>query len=168
MRFLLGTGGHDAHATPSSVVRVFSKRGFHGQERAVVNVMAQLQRSPTPPSVPASRSSRKFVQLPARRQTASCWRLTAPTAVSDVNSQGTRPSCADRRDVDSSNSIKRSRGRGLCRVPTCRPPATTICESRIKYVTIDRSRRRRVPESAAGPDAGSPKRWPTAGRIYRK
>ena len=60
-------GGHDAHATPSSVARVFSKRGFHGQEGAVVNVMAQLQRSPTPPSVPASRSSRKFDSMKEAR-----------------------------------------------------------------------------------------------------
>lgn len=71
-------GGHDAHATPSSVARVFSKRGFHGQERAVINVMAQLQRSPTPPSVPASRSSRKFVQPPQDDVEANCWRCCRP------------------------------------------------------------------------------------------
>ena len=68
--YVTNGGGHDAHATPSSVARVFSKRGFHGQERAVVNVMAQLRRSPTPPSVPASRSSRKFVQSTAIRKVA--------------------------------------------------------------------------------------------------
>ena len=47
---------------PSCAVTVDSEWAFAGKD-GVVDLISQLQRSPPPPSVSASRNSRKFVQL---------------------------------------------------------------------------------------------------------
>jgi len=64
-----------AHDTPTCVARVKSERGFDGLDRLVVDVMAQLQRSPSPPAVGRNAELRRIVQPPARRTTANCGRL---------------------------------------------------------------------------------------------
>ena len=88
-RKLLTSGSRlRAQDTPSLVASVKPARDIPMQDHAVVHVMAQLQRCPSPPSVSASRNSRKFVQPPARRTNANCGRSTSPPQEKPIRAGG--------------------------------------------------------------------------------
>ena len=63
---------------PASLARVKSERGLDGRNRVVVDLMAQLQRSPSLPAVPRIPNSQKFVQPPRVRRSRNCTRSTSP------------------------------------------------------------------------------------------
>jgi hypothetical protein len=67
------------NVTPSLVASVKPAQDIHKRDHAVVAMMAQLQRSPRPPSVSASQNSRKFVQPPYIHPTANSQRSPPPT-----------------------------------------------------------------------------------------
>ena len=62
------------HDTPTCVASVRPARVVHKQDYAVDDLVAQRRRCPSPPSIPASRSSPKFFQLQQVRLLANCMR----------------------------------------------------------------------------------------------
>ena len=66
------------HETLSFARWMTSGRLFDDHGRSVVDVMAQLQRSPPPPAVSASGNSRRFVHPPSVSGIANCRRCCRP------------------------------------------------------------------------------------------
>ena len=63
---------------PVCVARVVVNRDFDGQDRAVIDVMAQLQRSSSPQRVSVHQNSRRFVQPRRVGVEANCGRCVPP------------------------------------------------------------------------------------------